>query len=148
MAGYSEYTQYTEDVHTGRITAWDIVLWALQVAAAVAFCLTGAAKIAGSDEMVQRFATAGFGQWLRYATGAMEIAGALLIVFPGTAFVGAWLMALLMAATAIGHLTVLEISPVLPLSLLIAMVIVGIGRHKKKVHHVATHAAHPPHPVH
>ena len=132
--------------HAGPSKAFDIVLWALQVIAAVAFCLAGAAKIAGSVEMVQRFTTLGFGQWFRYATGGLEIAGALLIVFPATAFVGAWLMALFMAATTMGHLAVLHISPALPLSLLVLMVIVGIGRrHKKKVHHLTPHPAHPVH---
>jgi len=132
--------------HAGPSKAFHIVLWALQVIAAVAFCLAGAAKIAGSVEMVQRFTTLGFGQWFRYATGGLEIAGALLIVFPATAFVGAWLMALFMAATTMGHLAVLHISPALPLSLLVLMVIVGIGRrHKKKVHHLTPHPAHPVH---
>jgi len=135
-----------EETHAGPSKALDIVLWALQILGGVAFCLTGAAKLAGAEQMVQLFAAVGFGQWFRYFTGALEIGGALLIVFPGTASAGAWLLALVMAGATIAHLTLLHTSPALPLSLLALMVIVGIGRHKRKVHHHLTpHAAHPVH---
>ena len=135
-----------EEMHAGPSKALDIVLWALQLVAAVVFCLTGAAKIAGSDAEVQLFTALGFGQWFRYFTGALEIAGALLIVFPGTAVMGAWLLALVMSGATVANL-MLDTSPALPLGLLVAMVSVGIGRHKKKVHHHHL-TAHPPHPVH
>jgi len=136
-----------EYAHARHSKLTHITLWALQLIGGLAFCLTGAAKLAGAEQMVQLFAAVGFGQWFRYFTGALEIAGALLIVFPATAFLGAWLLALVMAGATIAHLTLLHTSPALPLSLLALMVIVGIGRHKKKVHHHHL-TPHPAHPVH
>ena len=150
MAGYSDYSQYTEDIHAGHSKALNITLWAIQVIAAMAFCLTGASKLAGAQSMVQLFAAVGYGQWFRYFTGALEIGGALLIIFPGTAFLGACVLALVMSGATIANVTMLHTSPALPLSLLALMVIIGIGRHKRKVHHhhhLTAHPAHPPHPV-
>jgi len=42
------------------------------------------------------FATIGVGDWLRYATGSLQVAGALMLLVPRTALVGAAMLALTM----------------------------------------------------
>jgi uncharacterized membrane protein YphA (DoxX/SURF4 family) len=118
-------------------TGTNVLLWIFQVIGALAFSLTGASKLAGAVSMVQLFTAVGFGQWLRYATGALEIGGALLIIFPGTAFFGACLLAAVMAGATIANLALLHASPAISGALLVLMVIIAIGRHPRK------HVAHP-----
>jgi uncharacterized membrane protein YphA (DoxX/SURF4 family) len=123
----------------------DIFLWVCQLIGALAFSLVGVAKIVGADAEVQLFAAVGYGQWLRYFTGGLEIAGALMVVFPGTAAVGAFLLMGVMAGATVVHLTVLHTNPTLPLALMILMAIVAfgrqLGRHRIKAR-LATHSAH------
>ena len=50
--------------------------WVLQGFVAAAFFAAGSAKLAGADYMVELFNDIGVGQWFRYVTGAVEVAGA------------------------------------------------------------------------
>jgi len=133
------------ETEAGVSKSVDIFLWVCQLIGALAFSLVGVAKIVGADAEVLLFAAVGFGQWLRYFTGALEIAGALMVVFPGTAAVGAFLLMGVMAGATVTHLTVLHTAPTLPLALMILMAIVAfgrqLGRHRIKAR-LATHSAH------
>jgi uncharacterized membrane protein YphA (DoxX/SURF4 family) len=46
------------------------------------FLLVGGAKLIGRPDMVALFHDIGVGQWFRYVTGTMEVAGAALLVLP------------------------------------------------------------------
>jgi putative oxidoreductase len=86
--------------------------WALQGIIAAAFLAAGAAKLAGVPFMVDLFAQIGLGQWFRVVTGAVEIAGAVALLVPGLASLGAlWLGGTMVGAVAT-HLFVLHTSPV------------------------------------
>jgi uncharacterized membrane protein YphA (DoxX/SURF4 family) len=129
------------DTSPGGGKAWNVVLWVFQVVGALAFTQTGVSKLVGTQEMVQAFDAVGVGQWLRYLTGGLEILGAVLLVIPGNAAFGAWLLILLTGAATITHLMPLGTSPAMPAMLLALMIIIAIGRHKKKPH-VAAHPTH------
>jgi putative oxidoreductase len=86
------------------------VAWAFQVLAAAQFFLTGLDKISDAPVMVQLFATVGFGQWFRYFTGTMEIAGAVLLLIPRLAVMGAALLVITMMGALVAHLTILPFS--------------------------------------
>src|SRR5258707_163159 len=65
---------------TGKIV--NIVLWVLQIAAAGMFLMVGFLKLSGNPQLVGLFEAIGIGQWFRYLTGTLEVAGALLLFFP------------------------------------------------------------------
>ncbi len=86
--------------------------WMLQGIIAAAFLAAGAAKLAGVPFMVDLFAQIGIGQWFRVVTGVVEVVGAVALLFPGLASIGAlWLGATMVGAVAT-HLFVLHTSPV------------------------------------
>ena len=108
------------DRPTRRIGAWT-----LQVILAAAFAAAGSAKLAGVPYMVELFDQVGIGQWFRLATGIVEIAGAIALVFPGLASIGAaWLGTTMVVAVAT-HLFILHTSPApaIVLGLLNALVV-------------------------
>ena len=86
--------------------------WTLQGIIAAAFLAAGAAKLAGVPFMVDLFAQIGLGQWFRVVTGVVEVVGAVALLFPGLASIGAlWLGGTMVGAVAT-HLFVLHTSPV------------------------------------
>ena len=86
--------------------------WILQGVVATAFFAAGAAKLAGAAYMVQLFDEIGVGQWFRYATGLVEIAGALALIYPGLAALGGVWLGGTMFFGVLTHLFVLHTSPV------------------------------------
>src|SRR5437899_10441731 len=86
--------------------------WTLQGIIAAAFLAAGAAKLAGVPFMVDLFNQIGLGQWFRVVSGVVEIAGAVALLVPGLASIGAlWLGGTLVGAVA-AHLFVLHHSSV------------------------------------
>jgi uncharacterized membrane protein YphA (DoxX/SURF4 family) len=98
--------------------------WAFQILAAAQFFLTGLDKLSDAPVMVQLFAAVGFGQWFRYFTGAVEIIGAVLVLMPSRAAIGAALLGMTMIGALIAHATVLPFPPVKPIILLVMVSIV------------------------
>jgi putative oxidoreductase len=96
---------------TARVLTWtrsrqagwggrkNIALWVLQVVVAVAVFGVGASTVVGAAQPVQMFHEIGLGDWFRYLTGVLQLAGAVGLLIPrlcglaGLAFVGMWLVA-------------------------------------------------------
>ena len=78
-----------------------LLMWLPRVAVALAFLGFGWQKFEGDRMWIRIFDQIGFGQWFRYFTGAMQVAGALLVLVPRTFLFG---MATL-ACTMIGAMT-------------------------------------------
>jgi putative oxidoreductase len=95
-----------------------ITLWILSGLLALAFLGAGGAKLAGATAMVQLFGKVGLGQWFRYFTGTLEVAGAIGLLISRYAFYAAILLALVMVGAIIAHSTLLGTSPVAPIVLL------------------------------
>jgi len=108
--------------------ALNIVLWTLQVLAALAFIAAGSGKLLGGRDMVALFEAVGIGQWFRYATGSLEVLGALLLIVPGRTVFGAVLLACVMAGAVVAHLTVLHTAPTAPLVLFALTALIAWGR--------------------
>jgi putative oxidoreductase len=85
--------------------------WVLQGVVATAFFAAGAAKLAGAAAMVQLFEQIGVGQWFRYATGLVELVGALALLYPGFAAIGGLWLGGTMFFAILTHLFVLHTSP-------------------------------------
>lgn len=85
---------------------------------AIAFAWAGLAKLSGAAAMVQVFDAIGVGQWFRLLTGAVELLGAVLIVIPSVAWLGAALLVGTMIGAVFTHVAVIGGSPVPALVLL------------------------------
>jgi putative oxidoreductase len=110
-------TTNTLPVHFGKARL--ITLWILSGLAALAFLGAGGGKLAGGAAMVEVFNNVGLGQWFRYFTGVLEVAGAIGLLISRYAFYAAILLAIVMVGAIIAHLTVLGTSPVAPVVLLV-----------------------------
>jgi putative oxidoreductase len=75
-------TALTAQPATSRRRTITIVCWAAQVLLAGFFAFAATPKLLGDPTAVQMFETVGFGQWLRYLTGACELAGAIGLLIP------------------------------------------------------------------
>jgi uncharacterized membrane protein YphA (DoxX/SURF4 family) len=99
--------------------------WTLQGILAAAFLAAGSAKLAGVPYMVDLFEQVGLGQWFRFVTGVVEITGAVALVFPGLASIGAIWIGFTMVFAVATHVFILHTSPVpaIVLGLLNALVV-------------------------
>src|ERR1700721_2323710 len=59
-----------------------ITLWILRILMAALFLFASYMKLSGNPMMVDEFNTIGLGQWFRYFTGALEVAGGIAILVP------------------------------------------------------------------
>ncbi len=88
------------------------IVWTIRVLLALAFGAAGAAKLAGAAPLVQIFDQIGIGQWFRYVTGIVELAGAVLLLVPATGFFGGLLLFVTMVFAMATHVLVIGGSPV------------------------------------
>ena len=64
--------------------------------AAVAFIGIGKGKFEAHSDWIEIFERLGFGQWLRYFTGVLQVGGGLLVLIPRTSAVGIIMLAITM----------------------------------------------------
>jgi putative oxidoreductase len=102
--------------------ALNLTIWGVQILTALAFLAAGGSKLSSAPAMVDMFEKVGFGQWFRYVTGSLEVAGALLVILPRTASIGGWLLATVMIGAIGTHLLIIGGSPV-PAAVLLALAI-------------------------
>jgi putative oxidoreductase len=107
-----------------------LTFWIPRLGVAILFGYVGASKFSASSMWVRLFAQIGFGQWLRYATGAMQVGGAILLLIPRTTTIGAALLACTMLGAVLVQLFVLHTGPmaIVPAALLAIVVAVGASR--------------------
>ena len=103
-------------------------LWVVQILGAVLFFIAGFAKLSGDEQMIQTFAAIGIGQWLRYVTGLIDVASAILLLIPVLSGIGALLVVPIMIGVIVTHIVIIGGSPALPIGLLIIASIVAWGR--------------------
>ena len=114
---------------TGKIT--NVVLWILQIAAAGMFLMVGFLKLSGNPQLVGLFEAIGLGQWFRYLTGTLEVAGAILLLIPRMSGSGAVMLAGVMAGAVMTHLFIVGGSPLMAIILLAVMTVVAWGRRQR-----------------
>lgn len=107
-------------------------LWGAKAVLAATFAAAGGAKLAGVQPMVEVFDTIGAGQWFRYLTGAIELAGAAALLLPALAGFAALLLAATMAGATLAHLTVLPGSA-LPAIALLALCLLVASAHRGEI---------------
>jgi putative oxidoreductase len=104
----------TSEVTRGSGKGTIVALWAMQIVAAAAFVAAGGAKLSGAAPMVAIYEQIGIGQWFRYLTGILEVAGAIALLLPRFTFYGAALLATVMFGAILAHLTVLGVLSAMP----------------------------------
>jgi uncharacterized membrane protein YphA (DoxX/SURF4 family) len=109
----------------------NLILWFVQALLALAFLGAGSAKLIGRPDMVALFAAVGVGQWFRYVTGILELAGAVMILVPKTRSVGAALLAVIMLCAIATNLFILHAAVTPPLVLLLLASFVLWGRRRE-----------------
>jgi uncharacterized membrane protein YphA (DoxX/SURF4 family) len=80
------------DAATNRPGWVGILVWVLRVLVAGLFLFAAFAKLSGNQMMVDEFAVIGLGQWFRYLTGILELAGAILVLIPAVSVAGALIL--------------------------------------------------------
>jgi putative oxidoreductase len=109
------------------------LLWIAQIAAAAMFLLSGALKFGGAAPMVQLFGAIGIGQWFRFLTGAIEVAGAVLLLVPSLAFLGAAALAVTMVGAIFAHLVIVGGNPMPAVILLVTTTAIAWARRSARV---------------
>jgi uncharacterized membrane protein YphA (DoxX/SURF4 family) len=95
--------------------------------------MAGTSKLAGAPAMVHVFGAIGWGQWFRYLTGFLEVAGAVALLIPALAGFGALWLTAVMAGAVIAHLTALGGNPAIAVALLVGMATVAWGRWERTI---------------
>jgi putative oxidoreductase len=95
-----------------------IALECTELALAGVFLLVGGAKLIGRPDMVELFRSIGFGQWLRYVTGILEVAGAAFMVIPLASGASAVTLGTVMVSATLIELFVLRRPPIAALACL------------------------------
>lgn len=109
-----------------------ILIWTLQILLAAAFLAAGVCKLIGLPMMVETFTLIGFGQWFRYLTGALEIAGAVALLVPGLAAFGAVLLGAVMVGATTAHLLILP-TPAAPAIVLLLLCITVAALRREQI---------------
>lgn len=78
-------------------------IWVVTALLAAVFMMAGGAKLSGHPEMVANFARWGYPAWFRVALGGAEVALALLLLVPRTAWLGAAGIVVVMVGATYTH---------------------------------------------
>ena len=116
---------------SGRLPAVDIIGWILRLAVCAVFVGVGATKFESHSMWVAIFDRIGFGDWFRYVTGALQIAGGVLFLIPPTTYAGAVLAGGTMVGAIAAHLFILGtgvFGAIIPFELLVFVLIVTFRR--------------------
>jgi len=116
---------------TGKIM--NVALWALQIAAAGMFLMVGFLKLSGDPQLVGLFQAIGIGQWFRYLTGSLEVAGAILLLIPRTSGLGALMLAGVMTGAVVTHIFIVGGSPLMAIILLVVTGVVAWARRRRTI---------------
>jgi len=87
----------------------NVIGWILAVFLTLLFALVGGLKLIGVPAMVKEFAQIGLGQWFRYCTGILEVAGAVGLLIPQFRFWAASLIATIMFCATLINVWVLHV---------------------------------------
>jgi hypothetical protein len=121
-------TSRLAETRAARGKGLNLTLWLVQLLLALAFLGAGLSKLTGRPEMVALFQAIGIGQWFRYATGILEVTGAVLVVVPKTRSLGAVLLGVIMLGAIVVNLFIVHANPIPPLVLLLLSSFVVWGR--------------------
>jgi putative oxidoreductase len=107
----------------------DLGGWVLRGGVTLFFLLTGIEKFPSGPgaPWVAVFEQIGIGQWFRYLTGAIQVVGGILFLFPRTCLIGAAMLASTMLGAMLVHIVVRHsvASSIFPALVLVAVVAIA-----------------------
>jgi len=122
------------DVEPNRIPSRidALTAWLPRLAVAIAFVAIGSSKF--RDPLwVRLFDRIGFGQWFRYLTGAMQIAGGLLTLVPRLSLVGIGIVAATMAGAVVTWIAFGQaLGAFIPGTILIVLLAIGVSEFNRR----------------
>ena len=124
-------TEGTQSASGSTAKIINVLLWVLQIAAAGMFLMVGFLKLSGNAQLVGLFEAIGLGQWFRYLTGTLEVAGAFLLLLPRTSGLGALMLAGVMTGAVVTHVFIVGGSPLGAIILLVVTGVVAWGRRQR-----------------
>src|SRR5471030_214070 len=110
-------SRYSSSMERFKITA----AWVLSVVLAVGFLGAGGSKLAAQPFQVQLFQTLGYPGWFMYVTAILEIAGAIALLIPRYAVVGAGIIICVMLGALASLVTHAQMSLLPPTVLLLVL---------------------------
>ena len=101
--------------------------WLPRVAVALLFILVGKSKFSAQSTWIRTFEQIGFGQWLRYLTGSMQMAGAIAVLIPRTFLLGIAMLACTMLGAVVAWIFLLgaPLNAIFPGALLAGLIVVA-----------------------
>jgi uncharacterized membrane protein YphA (DoxX/SURF4 family) len=104
-------------METGKVK--NIITILLSIGLALFFLFAGGTKLAGLEVHIENFRKLGLPVWFMYVTGAVEVAGAFLLIVPFLRFYGALLLAGTMGGAVLTQVVAGEVAAaLLPLAFL------------------------------
>jgi uncharacterized membrane protein YphA (DoxX/SURF4 family) len=85
-----------------------IATWVLRLVLGFVFLYVGTTKVTGTGHTVEYFDAIGWGQWFRYLTGVLDLAGVALLFVPKWTWFGAMLLACSVGTGTLISVTVLR----------------------------------------
>ena len=130
-------TEGTRSGSGSTVKIINVVLWVLQIATAGMFLMVGFLKLSGNPQLVGLFEAIGLGQWFRYLTGTLEVAGAFLLLIPRMSGLGALMLAGVMVGAVVTHVFIVGGSPLMAIVLLVVTGVVAWGRRQRTMNLLA-----------
>jgi putative oxidoreductase len=94
---------------TDKILTW--VDWTLRLVVAAILINQGFDKFGSRPLWIRVFAAIGIGQWFRFATGVIEVAGAVLLLFPRATFVAVPVLVCTMVGAFLAQVFIIGLGP-------------------------------------
>ena len=104
--------------------------WTLRLVVAAILVSQGLDKFGTRALWIRLFAAIGIGQWFRYATGAIEVAGAVLLLFPRATLLAVPLLVCTMVGAFLAQIFITGLGPqtVLVAILFSSLLVIGWRR--------------------
>lgn len=111
-----------------RHRAANIALWVLQIVTALAILGAGASTVIGAAQAMAVFTALGTGDWFRYLTGVLEIAGAVGLLIPRLVGLAALALAALWLVAIATHVFLIGGNPAAAVTFFILSTVIAGGR--------------------
>ena len=131
MTTFTAAPATTTGRRAGSARAARIGRWAARLALSAQFVVGGVLKLTADPAMVAMFDDIGAGQGLRLFIGVCEVAGAIGLLVPRLDRLAAIGLVLLMIGAAVTNVVALQISPAVPLVLLVLATVVAVVPSRK-----------------